>query len=293
MAIDYYALHKITRTINEVLKTQKNCSILTLAYPDILVTKQQMLTFLSEKQINVLKTREDALDIAAMHHNEELVDWCCETYSFFEMLNCNLTVIDFTSWTGKEIIIDLNFPIQDIYKDKFDIIIDSGTTEHIFNIPQVMINILDMLKINGFVCHNTPFSDPNHGFYSFSPTFYIDFYEDHGAKIINATFTQEDCHTQEVELPMCETFYVNNALNFIIAQKLTIYDRIIYPIQGRYRNSILNDQKSIRQEYKSYENIILIPYNGQSKHLEKILSSQNILILDDNKILINTIGLSL
>ena len=57
---------------------------------------------------------------------------------------------------------------------KYQYIYDGGTIEHIFNIPQVIENIIDILDINGLfvsiTCNNN-FS--GHGIYQFSPEFFL------------------------------------------------------------------------------------------------------------------------
>jgi SAM-dependent methyltransferase len=50
--------------------------------------------------------------------------------------------------------------------------------EHIFDVPQVLRNIHAALKPGGRVFHMSPTSNQvDHGFYSFSPTFFADYYE--------------------------------------------------------------------------------------------------------------------
>lgn len=286
MAIDCYGLKNIKNIIDTIFLNKKGCNVLLLGYADILLTKQELQMFLTENNIANLISREDSINIAAMYNKEELVEWCCETYSLFENLGCNLSIIDFASWTGKEEIVDLNKPVDSRYNNRYDLIIDSGTTEHIFNVSQVMSNILNMLNLSGYICHITPFNDPNHGFYSFSPTFYKDFYEDNGGEIISCSITQADCNALDVALPTRETFKFDTGMNFVVARKNKIVKNIVYPIQGRYKTSSHEDIQNILEQYNHFTNIILIPFNGQSRNLNKILQDKNSCILDDNEILI-------
>lgn len=56
-------------------------------------------------------------------------------------------------------------------------IIDGGTIEHVFHIPNVLNNIYKMLRQGGRVIHLSPSSNHiDHGFYMFSPTLFGDFY---------------------------------------------------------------------------------------------------------------------
>ena len=70
--------------------------------------------------------------------------------------------------------------------NRFDYIIDGGTVEHIFDIAQVMKNVTKMLKVGGRVFHIDAIAgQADHGFYSFSPTFFLDYYKGNGFKVKN------------------------------------------------------------------------------------------------------------
>ena len=67
--------------------------------------------------------------------------------------------------------------MPDWVKGKYDVIFDGGTAEHIFNFPQVLKNIHDLLKLGGIIIHASPsHNHVDHGFYMFSPTVFYDFY---------------------------------------------------------------------------------------------------------------------
>ncbi len=72
---------------------------------------------------------------------------------------------------------DMNLPVPSHLHNKYDVIYDGGTLEHIFNLPQSLKNIHAMLKNGGIVIHHSPSCNfVDHGFYSFSPTMFYDFY---------------------------------------------------------------------------------------------------------------------
>jgi len=94
---------------------------------------------------------------------------------------------------------DLNLEVPDHFHNKYDVIIDSGTVEHIFNLPQVLRNIHLMLKPNGRVIFMaTPTNNyVDHGYYMFSPVLLYEYYlanryEIHSSFIINHTQTWFD-----------------------------------------------------------------------------------------------------
>jgi hypothetical protein len=57
----------------------------------------------------------------------------------------------------------------------FDVIINHGTAEHIFNIAQVFRTMHDACAVNGLMVHDAPFTGwIDHGFYCLNPTLFYD-----------------------------------------------------------------------------------------------------------------------
>lgn len=66
-------------------------------------------------------------------------------------------------------VVDLNLPIDDTLKCKFSAVIDSGSTEHVFNYPQAIKNCMEMVEIGGHYLGIVPTTNlSGHGFYQFS-----------------------------------------------------------------------------------------------------------------------------
>jgi SAM-dependent methyltransferase len=86
--------------------------------------------------------------------------------------------LDYSDFEGAAIIHDLNDPdLPDALHGKFDVVIDHGTLEHVFHIPNALRNLFLLLKTGGRLIHAAPTSNfVDHGFYMFSPTFFFDFY---------------------------------------------------------------------------------------------------------------------
>jgi len=82
--------------------------------------------------------------------------------------------IDYSNYENASILHNMNKPIPITHYNKYDYILDAGTTEHIFNIPQVCENIINLLKIGGIYLSITPNNNfSGHGIYQFSPEFYL------------------------------------------------------------------------------------------------------------------------
>jgi len=93
--------------------------------------------------------------------------------------------LDSNDFEGSEIICDLNRPVESTFRKRFDVVFDGGTLEHIFDTKAALLNIDSLLLDGGLVIHEVPSSNAiDHGFYSFSPTFFQDFYPNQGYEII-------------------------------------------------------------------------------------------------------------
>lgn len=98
--------------------------------------------------------------------------------AFFRLLGVEtIQALDYSAYEHADIVADLNLPIPDSLKNRYDVIIDGGTMEHVFDVRQDLMNIAGMLRVGGRVLHLSPASNTvNHGFYQFSPTLFFDYY---------------------------------------------------------------------------------------------------------------------
>jgi len=95
--------------------------------------------------------------------------------TFFKTLfntDLNVDSIDNSHYEGATIVQNMNVPIK--LSKKYQYIFDGGTIEHIFNLPQVIENVINMLEVGGLfvsiTCNNN-FS--GHGMYQLSPEFFL------------------------------------------------------------------------------------------------------------------------
>ncbi|HSI32480.1 MAG: hypothetical protein ACAI43_13825 [Phycisphaerae bacterium] len=93
--------------------------------------------------------------------------------------------IDASSYEHATHVHDLNQPIPDHLKGKYDFVADGGTLEHVFNFPQAIKNCMEMVKVGGTLQVEVPANNlVGHGFYQFSPDlFYRVFAEENGFKV--------------------------------------------------------------------------------------------------------------
>jgi hypothetical protein len=82
----------------------------------------------------------------------------------------HIDCLDYSDYEGANILHDMNLPIPDKWKAKYDLVLESGSLEHIFNFPVSMANCMDMTALNGHLMVITPVNNiMGHGFYQFSP----------------------------------------------------------------------------------------------------------------------------
>lgn len=104
----------------------------------------------------------------------------------FACLGFTRTVrLDYSNYEAPDVIFDLNErQTPDDLARQFDVLLDSGTLEHIFNLPAALAHCVRMVKPGGRIIHLTPSSNClDHGLYSVSPTLYADFYEASGFRL--------------------------------------------------------------------------------------------------------------
>jgi hypothetical protein len=99
----------------------------------------------------------------------------------------NLYSFDCSSYENATYLHDLNFIIPDSYKDKYDVVIDGGALEHIFNFPVAIKNCMEMVKVGGHYLGMTIGNNfMGHGFYQFSPELMFRiFTRENGYEIVN------------------------------------------------------------------------------------------------------------
>lgn len=200
-----------------------------MGYPDVIAPMEMLSHFLGEK-VKDIKYREDSLQICARHglRPREIPD----AESLFSLFGCALDVYDIVQERGNEILCDLNQPMQAF--GTYDIVLDVGTVEHCFNVAQAVKNMAGLLREGGIIIHENPFLAGNHGFYGLNPTWYVDFYETNGFKVLKCHLAKKDGTGWNV--PLTKRFKFTEESNvFAMAQRMETKP-MTYPIQSKYRS---------------------------------------------------------
>jgi SAM-dependent methyltransferase len=94
---------------------------------------------------------------------------------FFRILGAGeLVTIDRSDFEGATFLHDLNEPFPESMRGRFDLVLDSGTLEHIFNYQAALKHSLELLRVGGHFITVTPANGfMGHGFYQFSPELFF------------------------------------------------------------------------------------------------------------------------
>jgi SAM-dependent methyltransferase len=84
-----------------------------------------------------------------------------------------------SDFEGAEVVHDLNKPLPQQFKERFDLVYDGGTLEHVFNFPLALQNCMEMLRPGGrLFLHTIANNYCGHGFYQFSPELFFRVFSD-------------------------------------------------------------------------------------------------------------------
>lgn len=231
-----------------VMKKYDNPTVLMLGKQDIYAEKQDI--------VKLAKTYEFYLDVSKLGaENSEKID----SYELFYAIGAKeVHALDYSDYENADIIFDLNDrELPENLLEKYDIIIDGGVLEHLFCPNIAMVNLSKMLKFGGTVYHLVPCAGlVDHGFYSFSPTFFLDYYKNIGYNIeqirmrykpkrgiYEFVFYSMDCRLflsqDEYNQYIAEYWNSGGEIMLLVMAVKRNCNAINYesvPIQGRYRN---------------------------------------------------------
>jgi hypothetical protein len=82
--------------------------------------------------------------------------------------------MDASPYEGADVVQDLNTPVPEQFKERYTVVFDGGTLEHIFNFPTALKNCMEMLRPGGTLFVNVIANQQfGHGFYQVSPEFFF------------------------------------------------------------------------------------------------------------------------
>ncbi|MFO7558537.1 MAG: hypothetical protein R6X10_06870 [Desulfobacterales bacterium] len=161
--------------IREGLRRPFKGSVLTLGKQDAEFTIHELYSHADRAALPIERGLPEQLSLKSDLAEKRFVS---DEFVFKTLGFNQVTAVDVNDFEGAEMLHDLNqAPPPSKTFELFDFIFDGGTLEHIYHIPNALECIFSWLCVNGRVLHLSPSSNTvDHGFYSFSPTFFYDYY---------------------------------------------------------------------------------------------------------------------
>lgn len=170
MGISKAAVHYL---LKEAKKEPFTGRVLTLGVQQVILSEDELGKLADRVGYKLTPVTDETIAKFDRHHH--LTDmYLLKSLGFDEVVRT-----DFSDFQGADFTMDMNqaeTPADHI--GKYDVLIDGGTIEHVFHLPNSLMHIFRFLKVGGRVVHISPSSNNiDHGFYMFSPTLFWDFYE--------------------------------------------------------------------------------------------------------------------
>jgi len=162
--------------IQEALRRPFEGRILTLGKQDVFIHETELKKIADEFQFNLFPCKE--IDPLAHKLNARKNGFISDKFLLSSLGFSEVRSLDYSNYENADYLFDLNQPQPLLHLvDSFDFILDGGTLEHVFHLPNALTNIFEMVRTNGRIFHVAPSSNHiDHGFYMFSPTLFWDFY---------------------------------------------------------------------------------------------------------------------
>lgn len=140
--------------------------------------------------------------------------------------------------------IDLNYPVD--LGRHFDIVLNGGTAEHVFNVAQFFRTCHELAAPGGLMLHNNPFRGwLEHGFYNFNPTFYWDLAAANRYEVLMLVYTEvqplrvEQLFNRERVIEMARAGELGaNAMLYAVYRKPREEAPFAIPRQAYYANAL-------------------------------------------------------
>ena len=139
--------------------------------------------------------------------------------------------------------LDLNAPVT--LDRRFDVVMNHGTAEHIFDVAQVFITMHDYTVPGGMMIHEGPFTGwIDHGFYSFQPTLFYDLAAANQYEVLGV-FVEDLAAAKILRLHSRESVYEieranklpDNTMLLVVLIKGHEERPFQFPVQGRAQQS--------------------------------------------------------
>jgi hypothetical protein len=201
---------------------------------------------------------------------------------------------DYSDYEGATFTVDMNKPF--IPEREYDTVIDCGSLEHIYNVPQALTNISSLCCKSGRVIHISPGNNfCGHGFWQFSPELFFSLYSEPNGYAETKVFLAEvtsSRHWFEVERPtngkraevvsktplyvMCKTRKISNVSHVQVQQSDYVHEWDAKKAKERPLNGVVKYAKEFVKDRPRLHRVVWrIRHNLRTMTKPTQLSSLN------------------
>lgn len=240
MAIDNTFLKVLIRAITKYRpQSLRHLKTACLGYPDLIATRSVLAESFGDEILSRWPVSKWASKIRDWHGLGSREGDIFDTEFLFSTLRLEPTFFDVASHRNCEIFFDLNEPLDSDYRHQYDLVIDTGTLEHCFNVGVAFQNMCELTKLEGLIISAAPLSKVNHGFWCFSPTAYFDGFTQNGFKLLALIGVIPTDHTLRlVDLDPTSRFKIKPESIAIAVARRTSLQEFSWPTQSKYLSAI-------------------------------------------------------
>ncbi len=170
--------------------------------------------------------------------------------------------VDFSDYEGCTITHDMNKPIPEVYKGKYDVVYDGGSLEHIFNFPVAVKNCLEMVRVGGYFLSVTAGNNySGHGLYQFSPELFFRICGEINGFEIDMIYIDDNRSRYEVidpEVVKSRVTFQNLTKTFLVVVAKKVAEKNIFeytPMQSDYILEWEHGEKTAEKKSNRYMNL--------------------------------------
>lgn len=210
--------------------------------------------------------------------------------TMFRALGANeIESYDYSDYEGATILHDMNVPISDMHKERYSVVLDGGTLEHVFHYLTALKNAMEMVKIGGSLILATPCNNYNgHGFYQFSPDLFFTVLEGNGFTIEDISLANNIAEgkyiTHKLENIVCDgkrflhhniNAYGMGTLLYVCARKIGKVPNILSCYQANY--------EAIWKKELERKDIVWFRYYELERELEALYGLEEYRVYSKNR----------
>jgi len=202
--------------------------------------------------------RHPCLDIPAAWREQDLV------HVFRNLGLADVEVLDLYD-SRAQLHHDMNHPVPGACDGRYGLVIDVGSTEHVFDTRQCLDNLFRMTRVGGHLVMHLPCNGYfDHGFHTFSPECILSALELNGFRIVYRKFsTRQGAEIRNPDgicrepgeyrsgylsniwksLELCRGERNTSAIMWVAAQKQTRMPEFVIPQQGRWKDMYTSDKE--------------------------------------------------